>query len=169
MAEGTTEPVDRDTPKYQKALKKCQEEVGTLMWLAIKTRGDIAANTSIAASIQSRNPEEALNITANVWQYLAMTWNEVTVVRPVMKGGKPTMEIVTDASLAPEGDKSRTGVVITLNDVVVHWQSSRQSIVSISSCESEINASMTGLKLGMSIRQMVEDSLGQKSRSEADR
>ena len=127
------------------------------MWLAIKTRSDIAAVTSIVASTQTLNPEEALKITEGVWRYLAMTWDVVNVIKPT--NGDLELEITTDASLAPGGDRSRTSVVVSLNGVVLCWQSTRQSIVAISSCESEINASVTGLKLGLAIRELLEEAL----------
>ena len=67
------------------------------------------------------------------------------------------MEIATDASLAPGGDKSRTGVVVTLNGAIVHWTSSKQSLTAVNTCGSELNASMTSMKLGIGIRGMIED------------
>ena len=89
-----------------------------------------------------------------------MTWDVVNVIKPT--AGPLELEITTDASLAPGGDRSRTGVVVSVNGVVLCWQSTRQSIVAISSCESEINASMTGLKLGLAIRELLEEALQDK-------
>ena len=47
-----------------------------------------------------------------------------------------------------------------MNNATMCWQSTKQSIVAISSCESEINATMTGLKLGLAVRQLLEDITG---------
>ena len=62
----------------------------------------------------------------------------------------------TDASLAPGADRSRSGVIIKVGGILVHWSSTKQSIVAISSCDAEINATVTGVKLAMAIRTMVE-------------
>ena len=140
VPEGKTPPMDKTTAEYATALKKAQEEVGTLMWLAIKTRADIAATVSVASSLQSKNPTEALDVVAGVWRYLAMTWNEVSVLGSHEKSEDLRLEIATDASLSPGGDKSRSGVVISLNSIPVHWSSSKQSLTALSSCESEISA-----------------------------
>eukprot|EP00975_Prorocentrum_lima_P029690 6233261-Prorocentrum_lima.AAC.1 len=40
---------DKDTPQYKEELKKAQTEVGSLHWLAQKTRPDIACVVAIAA------------------------------------------------------------------------------------------------------------------------
>ena len=52
---------------------------------------------------------------------------------------------------------SRTGVVISLNGMVVHWVSHRQSMTSLSSCESEIIAHATGFKLMIGIKNLIEE------------
>ena len=43
--------------------------------------------------------------------------------------------------------------------MVIHWASSKQSIVSISSCEAELNANVTGVKLGIGIRNVLNELL----------
>ena len=87
-----------------------------------------------------------------------MTWDVVNIIDP--GPGDLTLEITTDASLAPGGDRSRTGVVIAINGMIVCWQSTKQSITAISSCESEINATVTDVELGLTIRQLIEDVTG---------
>ena len=157
--EGKTAPVTKDKD-YYKNLKTCQEEVGTLMWLGIKTREDILTAVSIAASMQTKDPQMTLKYVEGIWKYLAMTWNEVKVIQPESDEWK--LEITTDASHAPGGDRSRSGVVILLGNVVVHCHSGKQSITAISTCESEIEASHIGLKLGMALRELIEEATREK-------
>eukprot|EP00975_Prorocentrum_lima_P005593 1214259-Prorocentrum_lima.AAC.1 len=45
--------------RYKEELKKAQTEVGSLQWLAQKTRPDIACVIAIAASVQTKQPKEA--------------------------------------------------------------------------------------------------------------
>ena len=50
----------------------------------------------------------------------------------------------------------RGWVVIQVNGIVVHWASHRQSMT-MSSCESEIVAHVTGFKLMIGIRDLIEE------------
>jgi len=174
VPEGKLAPEDKNTEDYALALGKCQIEVGALQWLAQKSRPDIAAITSIAASIQSKTPTEGLRVTAGIWKYLAATWNVAMRVEPasgcpvlVLPGngkGSPSVpksryhvDIYTDASLAPGGDRSRSGVVVAINGYIVHWVSKRQEISATSSCEAELNASVIGLKIGIGLRALLNE------------
>eukprot|EP00975_Prorocentrum_lima_P071006 12935227-Prorocentrum_lima.AAC.1 len=64
-----------------------------------------------------------------------------------------------NASFAPGGERSRTGVVVKLFGVVVHWGSGRQSLPALSSCEAELVAPATGVKLGLGVRQLLKELL----------
>eukprot|EP00975_Prorocentrum_lima_P059936 12566764-Prorocentrum_lima.AAC.1 len=45
------------------------------------------------------------------------------------------IDVSADASFAPGGERSRTGVVVKLFGVIVHWASVKQSLTTLSSCE----------------------------------
>ena len=63
VEEGTVSPQTagmRKAQSYKDNLKTAQDEVGSLQWLALKTRPDIAAITATCASLHSRNPESAI-------------------------------------------------------------------------------------------------------------
>ena len=75
------------------------------------------------------------------------------------------MLVSTDASHSPGGGVSRTGVVILVNGIVVHWVSHRQSMTSLSSCESEIIAHVTGFKWMIGIRDLIEEATKSKMRN----
>ena len=125
--EGKLIPEDRTAPEFQQQKKLAQQEVGTLMWVALKSRPDIYAAVSIAATHVANFPTEAVRLCTGIWRYLGGT------VNAKMKNGKRNMadglgrvdgamklDIFTDASFAPGGSKSRTGVVILLNGQLVH-------------------------------------------------
>ena len=167
VEEGKLVPEDKEAPEYAVQLEKSQIEVGALQWLAQKTRPDIAATTSIVASLQTRNPTEAIRLSMGIWKYLAATWD--MAMRVEQMSGNPVSELAlepqkeyyldayTDASFAPGGDRSRTGVVLALNGYIIHWTSNKQSIVAVSSCEAELNASVTGLKLAIGMHALVAE------------
>eukprot|EP00975_Prorocentrum_lima_P033497 7025107-Prorocentrum_lima.AAC.1 len=54
------------------------------------------------------------------------------------------IEISADASFAPGGERSRTGVAVKVFGVVVHWASVKQSLNTLSSREAESVAAVTG-------------------------
>ena len=72
--EGNNPPQDKKSPEYAGDLRKAQEEVGKLMWVSLKTRPDISASVSIAATMMSKNPKDAVAITDEIWRYLGATW-----------------------------------------------------------------------------------------------
>ena len=47
-----------------------------------------------------------------------------------------------------------------INDIIVHWTTSRQDRTALSTCESEILAHRTGLQLGICIRDLVKEAIG---------
>eukprot|EP00975_Prorocentrum_lima_P037570 7901825-Prorocentrum_lima.AAC.1 len=63
------------------------------------------------------------------------------------------IEISADASFAPGGERSITGVVavVRLFGVVVHW--------ALSSCEAELISAVTGVKEGLGVRQLLKELL----------
>eukprot|EP00975_Prorocentrum_lima_P024183 5088979-Prorocentrum_lima.AAC.1 len=64
------------------------------------------------------------------------------------------IEVSADASFAPGGERSRTGVVVKVYGVIVHWASVKQSLTTLRSCEAELVASVTGVNLGLGVKQL---------------
>ena len=90
-----------------------------------------------------------------IWRYLAATWNECTVMKYDEKEEEKTtltvmnekkertvnnfdeyhVDVATDASFAPGGYRSRTGVVIKVGGHIIRWTTNRQTFTAASSCE----------------------------------
>jgi len=160
-------PPEKDDSDFEVNKKEAQKEVGTIQWLSLKSRPDISTVTAIAASCIAHNPKEALRLCDGIWKYLGATWELRMFMKPTMIQGSVSswplvMCVSTDASHSPGGGASRTGVVIQVNGVVVHWASHRQSLTTLSSCESEIVAHVTGFKLMMGIRDLIEEATESK-------
>ena len=63
IEEGRTAPVPIELRRLmwcREALEKAQEEVGSLQWLALKTRPDIAAAVAICVGMQTRDPQHVV-------------------------------------------------------------------------------------------------------------
>ena len=67
------------------------------------------------------------------------------------------VDVATDASSAPGGDRSRSGIVVKVGNHIVHWATNRQTITAISSFEAELNATMVGIKIGIAIRDTLDE------------
>ena len=97
--EGKMEHVtDRTTPHYLEMKRKCQEEVGVLIWVASRTRPDIAGSVSIAATMTTFNPDEGFILIKGIWNYVT------TTVEYYLEYGSINAQrvtVFTDASFAP--------------------------------------------------------------------
>ena len=76
-----------------------------------------------------------------------------------------TFRIVSDASLAPGGARSRSEIALFLGDHLVCWKSQRQSIVAWSATESEIEATAVAIQEGIKLHAVIEEFLACKMRS----
>ena len=56
----------------------------------------------------------------------------------------------------PGGDRSRSGVVVIWKGGIVHWYTKRQPLATLSAPESELGASIPGIKFGIGIKQLTD-------------
>ena len=99
---------ERQSSEFLEYRKKCQEEGGVLIWITGRTRPDLASALSMVASTAAFNPKEAFDMIKGIWQYIVFTRN---MTLNYGKHEEQGMRIETDASYAPTGDRSRTGIV----------------------------------------------------------
>jgi hypothetical protein len=138
-------------------LRQAQKAAGELLWLATRTRVDLAYTMHRLCSVVSSNPARAVRMQKRVLRYLKMT-SDVGVLftsrayllqcegAPETPLAEHYLERVlvgySDASFAPEGGKSHQGIILTLGGVPVFWKSPRQTIVALSTAESELIAAV---------------------------
>ena len=91
---------------------------------------------------------------AGIWRYLAYTYHLQLIYGRCSEAG---CRIVTDASFAPAGDRSRTGVVIFWKGGIIFWHTKRQSMATLSTAEAELGAGVPGLKYGLAIHNFLMD------------
>ena len=63
---------------------------------------------------------------------------------PAFLQARLTRNNSTDASLAPGGSRSRSGVALFLGDHLLYWKSQRQALVAWSATEAEVEATAIG-------------------------
>ncbi|CAE7300743.1 RE1 [Symbiodinium sp. CCMP2592] len=139
IPEGKILPRER-TDSYQQELKLAQQEIGSLQWIALKTRPDIQSTVGQCASLASLDPSIALKVTKALWRYLrgtaGMTLNYKHSADTTLLGS-------SDASFSPGGGRSRSGSVILFGGNAIGWKSCRQSLTAYSTCEAECEAMAT--------------------------
>ena len=144
--------------------------IGQMMWLTTRTRPDIAACLGILASLMVRRPREVKNNLVCLWRYLWTTKDHAMCISPpppkllrkfrrmnvqrrfhlVRKMdttlSESSVQTYCDASFAPGGGRSRSGILVLLVDQrtnrasLLLWQSRRQTLTALSAPEAEVVA-----------------------------
>ena len=153
------------------ALTQCRKYIGQMMWLTTRTRPDIAACLGILASLMVRRPKEVKNHLVCLWKYLWTTKDHAMCTLPSPDAARKlvvdnrsedmppsardgplscssplAVQTYCDASFAPGGGRSRSGILVLLVDKFTNrasallWQSRRQTLTALSAPEAEVVA-----------------------------
>eukprot|EP00043_Microstomoeca_roanoka_P020224 m.241802 g.241802 ORF g.241802 m.241802 type:complete len:243 (-) comp17131_c4_seq84:277-1005(-) len=123
-------------------------------YLASTCRPDLAYAASILASDNNNNnKEEKMSNLKRALQYAhTQKYSLTTTTKDNM------IRAYADASYANDKDrKSRTGYLVTINNMPVSWQSSRQSVTALSSAEAEYIALTEVTKDVLWLRCLMEE------------
>eukprot|EP00971_Amphidinium_carterae_P045230 890007-Amphidinium_carterae.1 len=130
---GRTSPGDHDSfgqsevlpdaaiKEYEKAKEKGLNLAGvsgTLNWLALRSRPDIAWAVSRTARLVTRNPPLAYHRFRQVARYLRWTLDLGLKFIPLSDSEKSTLWTCADASFAPTGDASHEGMALIQGGVL---------------------------------------------------
>lgn len=129
--------------------------VGHLLYIQCGTRPDISYALKILSKHTKAYGEKHIAWAKHLVRYLKHTQSQgLTYV-----GGNPcTLQIFTDASHGADVDtrRSLSGLVVKLGGNTVMWKCMYQSIVSHSSCESELMALDKGATISQYLKWLVE-------------
>ncbi len=120
--------------------KAYRSAIGTLLWIAMCTRPDIAYHVNFLSTFSNKPLRIHWEHVKRIIVYLRSTANKGILLNCDPKKNTPT--VYCDAS---HGDptidrKSTTGFMFFLCGAPFYWASRRQKVVSISSCEAEYYA-----------------------------
>ena len=143
-----------DTQATMASTKRYQRKIGSILYLAINTRPDIAfAVSRLARHLQ--NPSELHHQAADrVIHYLYGTRSMA-----LRLGGGEDLVVATDSSFADNtlDRKSSQAFAIKLFGGLIAWRANKQSTVATSSTEAELLAMSDGTKEVMFINYLVKE------------
>ena len=132
--------------------------VGSLMYLAVATRLDIAFSVNQLARVMSAPDEFHWESAKKVMRYLKGTMN----LGITFSGGVNNDNVLvgysdSDWGSCPVTRKSTTGYVFMLNNGAISWNSKLQTTVAISTMEAEYMAMCATMQEGVFLRQLLKD------------
>ncbi|KAK1918670.1 hypothetical protein P3342_001719 [Pyrenophora teres f. teres] len=137
-----------DTKRYQKA-------IGSLMYLMLGTRPDIAFTVGCLSRYMSNPADIHHAAVKHLWRYLKGTSNLTLVYHGDLK----PLQGYTDADWGSDPDtrRSTAGYAFNLGSAVISWSSKRQPTVALSSCEAEYMGQTQATKEAVWLRGLLTE------------
>ena len=134
------------------SLRQAQRLTGELLWISQRTRLDVAFAVGLMSSWAVRSPAFVVRIGLRVLSFLANTKG----FRPsLVPKGSSELTVYTGASFAPFGERSISGIIVMLSGRCIFWKSRRQTLMSLSTAESELIAACEGVTLGQALESLA--------------
>ena len=131
-------PSDEEPTEH--LVREAQELAGEILWVSGRTRPDVSFAGALVSSLATRAPKRSQELGVKVMAYLVRT----KMLRLQITSNKTDLSLYTDASFAPDSEKSHSGWVVLMAGSLLSWRSSRQTTVSISTAEAELGAVLEG-------------------------
>ena len=132
---------EEEASRCEAEVRSAQQVAGELLWISQRSRPDISFVCSLIGSLSTRAPRRAVEIGAKTLAFLQRTAGR----RLIYEGDGSNLVCFVDASFAPDGNRSHTGWIIQLGGNTIAWRSSRQSCITLSTAEAELEAATEGL------------------------
>ena len=124
-----------------------------------RSRPDLQYVVALMASRVSKNPKIVNHIGHRLLDYLCQTATYCLVF-----GGSEEpddeVNVFTDSSFAPAGARSHGAAVVTYKGTPICWRSSRQTLVTLSTAESELVEAVEGALLLKSVEGVIQEIAG---------
>ena len=133
--------------------------IGSLLYLAINTRPDIAVGTSIL-SRHVENPKQSDWIEVKrIYRYLKKTKHKKLKLGAVSENQNNDLTVYVDADWGGDRTdrKSNSGYCMTYKGCTIAWTSKKQSLVTLSSTEAEYIALTESLQEVLWLRRLLKD------------
>ncbi|CAE7397683.1 GIP, partial [Symbiodinium sp. CCMP2456] len=142
-----------DEPPTEETVRTAQRLTGEILWLSQRTRPDLAFTACVLASLSTKAPQRAIRIAEKALAYVQRT----KALSLTANADDTGLIAYSDASYAPEGNRSHTGWVVFLHGSPVCWRSARQSFVTLSTAEAELVAGLDAVVALQSAEAMLSE------------
>jgi hypothetical protein len=141
-------------------IKQYQKEIGSLLYLALKTRPDIAFSVSNCARFMSNPSQEHFKAIYYIWCYILKYNNQGLIYN--CSGNNLYIKGYCDSDWANDinNRRSTTGYIFSLSNDLgltnpISWNSQLQKTVALSSCEAEYMALKEATKEAIYLNNML--------------
>ena len=134
-------------------VKQAQRMAGELLWLVTRTRPDIGYATAHVFATALKSPAAAIRLGKMVVRYLAATPTWGLTYNGV---GEP-VEACSDASFAPQGDRSFGCVTTATCGGFAAWRMTKQPTVVLSAAEAELVELVNASQQAAGLQAWVEE------------
>ena len=158
------ELVDPEEEVLSEEIRRAQKAVGELLWLLTRSRPDLMYVMARMCSQVTKCPRKVVDVADQVKGYLRGSPSEGLRFE---KGqdDEVKLRVYTDASFSPDGTESHGCVIVLLGTTPISWKSGRQSMVALSTAESELMEVVEGFALGEAAAVLVEEIVGEVVRT----
>ena len=146
--------VDQKPPTMED-IRRCQKEVGELLWIVTRTRPDAMFSVARMGSSLLKSTEKVLEAAQHLRGYLKATKDEGLCYQDQER--KVIVNAYADSSFAPDSEESHGAFLILLNGSPVFWRSGRQPSITLSTAESELNELIESMNAAEAVAVMVEE------------
>lgn len=156
--------LSKDSTSPSVDVSQYRSVVGSLRYL-VHTRPDISFAVGYVSRFMEKPTTEHLSAVKHILRYIAGT---IHFGLCYSKGqGRIELKGYSDADLAGDVDdrRSTSGVLFCLGGIPVSWQSQKQPVVALSSCEAEYIVATTAACQGIWLGHLLENFYGKKGSS----
>jgi len=135
-----------------------REAIGSLMFLALVTRPDIAFAVNVASRYVNNHKNNHWMAVKRIFTYLLSTI-DYDLLYKNQDNNNEILVGYSDADFAGDIDtrRSTTGYIFTIDNMPVTWTSQRQKLVTLSTTESEYVAAASAAKEIIWLRKLLKD------------
>ena len=142
-----------DESPTEESVRTAQRLTGEILWLSQRTRPDLAFTACVLASLSTKAPQRAIRIAEKALAYVQRT----KALALTADADDTGLIAYSDASYAPEGNRSHTGWVVFFHGSPVCWRSARQAFVTLSTAEAELVAGLDAVVALQSAEAMLSE------------
>lgn len=138
----------------EKSIRLYQRKIGSLLYIAVMTRPDIAFAVSKLSRFMTNPGPDHHKAADRVIHYLVQTKDY-----GLQLGGDDTLVVASDASFAddPSDRKSSQAYAMKLFGGLIGWRANKQTTVTTSTTEAELLALSQAAKEGMFVTRMIKE------------